>query len=133
MPPFLMPFGRDLIFDVIFGRKSIFVYFDRTAFAEFVTEAAAGKFVLKPGGQADHEWAGLQITDRRQEGAARRFDDRVGPHIPDAHRISRSGALPKDAPNCPLTAHDVPIVLAPGTGHVLAGMTRLSNQRPSRL
>ena len=30
-------------------------------------------------------------------------------------------------------SNDVPIVLAPGTGHVLAGMTRLSNQRPSRL
>ena len=61
MPPFLMPLGRDLIFDIVFGRKSIFVYFDRTAFAEFVTEAAAGKFVLKPDGQVDHEWAGLQI------------------------------------------------------------------------
>lgn len=61
MPPFLMPFGLDLIFDVVFGRKSIFVYFDQTAFAEFVTEAAAGKFVLKPDGHADHEWAGLQI------------------------------------------------------------------------
>lgn len=61
MPPFLMPFGRDLIFDVVFGRKSIFVYFDRTAFAEFVTEAAAGKFILKPGGPIDREWAGLQI------------------------------------------------------------------------
>lgn len=68
MPPFLMPFGRDLIFDVIFGRKSIFVYFDRTAFAEFVTEAAAGKFVLKPGGQVDHEWAGLQIQIAGRKG-----------------------------------------------------------------
>jgi hypothetical protein len=119
MPPFLMPFGRDLIFDVIFGRKSIFVYFDRTAFAEFVTEAAAGKFVLKPGWPGRPRMGRPADTDRRQEGAARRFDDRVGPHIPDAHRISRSGALPKDAPNCPLTAHDVPIVLAPGTGQCL--------------
>jgi hypothetical protein len=61
MPPFLMPFERDLIFDVLFGRKSIFAYFDRTAFAEYVTEAAAGKFVLKSDGPVDHEMAGLQI------------------------------------------------------------------------
>jgi hypothetical protein len=68
MPPFLMPFGCDLIFDVVFRRKSIFVYFDRTAFAEFVTEAADGKFVLKPGGQVDHEWAGLQIQIPSRKG-----------------------------------------------------------------
>jgi len=68
MPPFLMPFGRDLIFDVVFGRKSIFVYFDRTAFAEFVTEAAAGKFILKTGGQVDHEWAGLQMQIAGRKG-----------------------------------------------------------------
>jgi hypothetical protein len=68
MPPFLMPFGRDLIFDVVFGRKSIFVYFDRKAFAEFVTESAAGKFVLKPGGQVDHELAGLQIQIAGRKG-----------------------------------------------------------------
>jgi len=68
MPPFLMPLGRDLLFDVLFGRKSIFIYFDRTAFAEFVTEAADGKFVLKPGGQIDHEWAGLQIQSAGKKG-----------------------------------------------------------------
>jgi hypothetical protein len=61
MPPFLMPLGRDLIFDILFGRKSIFVYFDRTTFAEFVTEAGAEKFVLKPDGRVDRELAGLQI------------------------------------------------------------------------
>jgi hypothetical protein len=68
MPPFLMPFERDLLFDVVFGRKSIFIYFDRKAFAEFVTEAAAGKFVLKPGGQLDHEWAGMQIQSVGKKG-----------------------------------------------------------------
>jgi large subunit ribosomal protein L30 len=61
LPPFAMPLGRDLVFDLLFGRKSIFVYFDRVAFAEFVTEGAAGKFVLKLGGQLDREWAGLEI------------------------------------------------------------------------
>jgi hypothetical protein len=61
MPPFIMPFGPDLVFDVLFGRKSIFVYFDRLAFCEFVNEIADGKFVLKPGGKADHEYAGLEI------------------------------------------------------------------------
>jgi hypothetical protein len=73
MPPFLMPFGRDLVFDILFGRKSIFVYFDRIAFAEFVTEAASGKFVLKPGGEVDREWTGLQIQIARRtlrEGAS---------------------------------------------------------------
>jgi hypothetical protein len=68
MPPFLMPFGHDLVFDLVLGRKSIFVYFDRTVFAEFVTDAAAGKFVLKPGGQVDHEWAGLQIQIASKKG-----------------------------------------------------------------
>jgi hypothetical protein len=68
MPPFLMPLGRDLIFDVVFGRKSIFVHFDRTEFAEFVTDAADGKFLIKAGGQADHEWAGLQIQIAGKKG-----------------------------------------------------------------
>jgi len=30
VPPFLMPIKRDLIFDVLFERKSIFTYFNRT-------------------------------------------------------------------------------------------------------
>jgi hypothetical protein len=61
MPPFMMPFGPDLVFDLIFGRKSIFAYFDRLAFCEFVNEIAAGKFMLKPGGKVDHEYTGLEI------------------------------------------------------------------------
>jgi hypothetical protein len=61
MPPYLMPLGDDLIFDLLFGRRSLFVYFDRAAFAEFVTEAADGIFILKPEGPIDHEWAGLTI------------------------------------------------------------------------
>jgi hypothetical protein len=61
MPPFLMPIKGELLFDLLLGRKSIFVYFDRTQFAEFVNEAAAGKFTLTTDGRIDHEWAGLQI------------------------------------------------------------------------
>jgi hypothetical protein len=61
MPPYLMRLGDDLIFDLLFGRRSLYVYFDRVAFAEFVTEAAEGKFVLKPDGPINHEWAGLTI------------------------------------------------------------------------
>jgi hypothetical protein len=61
MPPYIMPLGDDLIFDLLFGRRSLYVYFDRAAFAEFVTEAAEGKFALKPGGPINHEWAGLTI------------------------------------------------------------------------
>ena len=61
MPPYLMPLGDDLIFDLLFGRRSLYVYFDRAAFAEFVTEAAEGRFILKPGGPINHEWAGLTI------------------------------------------------------------------------
>jgi hypothetical protein len=62
MPPYLMPLGDDLIFDLLFGRRSLYVYFDPTAFAEFVTEAAEGKFVLVPKGPINHEWAGLMIV-----------------------------------------------------------------------
>lgn len=61
MPPYLLPLGDDLIFDLLFGRRSLYVYFDRAAFAEFVTEAAEGKFILEPEGPIDHEWAGLTI------------------------------------------------------------------------
>jgi hypothetical protein len=61
MPPYLMPLGDDLIFDLLFGRRSLYVYFDRSSFAEFVTEAAEGKFNLKPEGPINHEWAGLTI------------------------------------------------------------------------
>jgi hypothetical protein len=62
MPPYLIPLGDDLIFDLLFGRRSLYVYFDRAAFAEFVTEAAEGKFILKPEGPINHEWAGLTIN-----------------------------------------------------------------------
>lgn len=61
MPPYLMPLGDELIFDLLFGRRSLYIYFDRAAFAGFVTEAADGKFILKPEGPIDHEWAGLTI------------------------------------------------------------------------
>ena len=61
MPPYLMQLGDELIFDLLFGRRSLYVYFDRAAFAEFVTEAAEGKFILKPEGPINHEWAGLTI------------------------------------------------------------------------
>ncbi|UYO56070.1 hypothetical protein [Rhodopseudomonas palustris] len=50
MPPYIIPLGDDLIFDLLFGRRSLYVYFDAGAFADFVTEAADGRFVLKPGG-----------------------------------------------------------------------------------
>jgi hypothetical protein len=68
MPPFLMAIRRDLIFDVLFGRKSIYVYFDHIKFAEFVTEAAAGKFILKADGRGNREWSGLQIQIPTREG-----------------------------------------------------------------
>jgi hypothetical protein len=61
MPPFLMAIKRELMFDVLLGRKSIFVYFDGVQFAEFVNEIAAGKFTLTADGHADREWSGLQI------------------------------------------------------------------------
>ncbi|QOZ51568.1 hypothetical protein [Bradyrhizobium sp. CCBAU 53338] len=68
IPPFLMGFGSDLIFDVICGRKSIFVHFDRVAFAEFVTEAADGKFSVVPVKHVDGEWAGLKIKIAQRPG-----------------------------------------------------------------
>lgn len=61
MPPYIMPLGDDLIFDLLFGRRSLYVHFDRVAFAEFVTEAAQGKFIVKPEGPINHEWAGLTV------------------------------------------------------------------------
>lgn len=60
-PPYLLSIDDDLIFDLLFGRRSIFVHFDRSAFAEFVTEAADGRFILRVGGPLDGEWAGLTI------------------------------------------------------------------------
>jgi hypothetical protein len=68
MPPFLMPIKRELMFDVLFGRKSIFVYFDRTQFAEFVNEIGTGKFALTADGHADREWSGLQIQIAGRKG-----------------------------------------------------------------
>jgi hypothetical protein len=68
MPPFLMPITSDWMFDVIFGRKSIFVYFDREQFAEFVTEAADGKFTLKVEGKSDYEYSGLRIRMANMKG-----------------------------------------------------------------
>jgi hypothetical protein len=62
MPPFMMPFGPDLTFDLVCGRKSMFVYFDPSAFAEFVNGIADGKFMLRPGGKVDQEWSGLEIV-----------------------------------------------------------------------
>lgn len=70
MPPYLMPLGYDLIFDLLFGRKSLYVYFDRDVFAEFVTEAAEGKFVIKPGATINQEWAGLKIVKPGDEAKA---------------------------------------------------------------
>jgi hypothetical protein len=59
---------KNLTFDVLFGRKSIFVYFDRIEFAEFVTGAADGKFVLKADRRADRELSGLQILIPNRKG-----------------------------------------------------------------
>jgi hypothetical protein len=70
MSPFVIPIKRELLFDALFGRKSIFVYFDRIQFAEFVNEIAAGKFILTTDVQLDREWCGLrtQIPGRSQKG-----------------------------------------------------------------
>jgi hypothetical protein len=56
-----MQIKRELVYDVLFRRKSIVVYFHRIQFAEFVNEIAAGKFTVTPDGQVDRECYGLRI------------------------------------------------------------------------
>ena len=62
MPPFLMGIEHDLLFDLLFGRKSIYVNFDRQKFAEYVTEASEGRVRLSATGTIDRDWAGLEMS-----------------------------------------------------------------------
>jgi hypothetical protein len=69
VPPFIMPLGPEFIFDLICGRKSLFVYFERSAFADFVNEISDGKFIVKVGTKVDQEWSGLEIVlpDKKEQ------------------------------------------------------------------
>lgn len=61
MPPFLMGLTHEYVYDILFGRKSIFAYFDRHKFAEYVS-AAGGKILeAKATDHVTHEWAGIQV------------------------------------------------------------------------
>ncbi len=66
-PPYLFPIDKELIFDLLLERKSIFVYFDCERFVKFVKSENLDFLEMENSGKVAYGWSGIEFKSNKND------------------------------------------------------------------